>query len=192
MPRILLFCTAEEAKPFVPRILSVEKESQGLNLFFLVESRSVQAREDPRDSGMFRSELSDGEGFETDFINASEQDCQSWALQQMGRFNFIEQDIIAILDKRCVTDESLLISFYARGAGIQFPGFDGLLPQEQGKWYTFRIPYRKTFTVHTALLFTAPDVVYPTYFGRKEELTNENGIFDVDRAQQLCLEEDFD
>ncbi|KAI5927592.1 hypothetical protein F4810DRAFT_706341 [Camillea tinctor] len=93
MTKILLFCNAEEAKPLVPRVLSVEKESQDFTPFFLVESRAIQAHEAPRDDGMFRSELSDGEGFKTDFINASEQDCQSWALQQMVHFNFIEQDI---------------------------------------------------------------------------------------------------
>ncbi|KAL7623135.1 hypothetical protein AAE478_006816 [Parahypoxylon ruwenzoriense] len=190
MTRILLFCTAEQAKSLVPKVLAFKEESEGVNPFFLVESREVEARQNPRDSSMFRSELGEGEDFQTDFTDAPEEDCEEWALQQMGRFNFIEQDIIAILDRSCIAGETLLMKFYNRGPGIPFPGLDGPLPQEEAKWYTFKIPYKKAFTVHTALLYTAPDVAYPTYFGRKDELTSEDGIFDVDKAERICLGEE--
>lgn len=170
--------------------MSVEEESEGIYDFFLVESRNIEAREDPRDSSVFRFKLNDGDSFETDFINASEEDCQNWALQQMDRFNFIEPDIIAILDKHSFTNESLLVKYYSRGPGFEFPGFDGLLPQEENKWYAFRVHYQKLPQLHADLMFTAPDVSYPAYFGHKEELTDENGIFDVDRAVKLSIGEE--
>ncbi|KAI2615877.1 hypothetical protein GGR54DRAFT_253567 [Hypoxylon sp. NC1633] len=192
MTRILLFCTAEKAKPLVPKILSVEKDSEDIYPFFLVQTRDVRVHEDPRDSSMFKFELKDGETFESEFISASEEDCQTWALQQMERFNFIEKSIIAILDKRSVTDESLLVKYYRRGPGFEFPGIDGLLPPEEDKWYAFRVPYQKASKLHADLMYTAPDVTYPTYFGRKEELTDENGVFDVDRAVRLSIGEEAD
>lgn len=166
MTRILLFCTTEEAKPLLPKVLSVEKASQGIYKFFLVEDHVTEAPEDPRDSAsMFRSELNTEESFETEFINASEEDCQDWAVQRMARFQFIEQDIIAILDKESVAHESV--------------AHESVL---------VKYHYQHLHELHSALLNMAPDVVYPIYFGRKEELTDENGIFDVERAMKLSTD----
>lgn len=172
--------------------MSVEKENQDTYPFFLVESREVETPTDSPDRDLFRFELKNTEAFQTDFFGASEEDCQSWALQQMERFNFIEQDIIAILDKHSVTDGSLLIKYYRRSPGFQLPGFDALLPPEKGRWYTFRVLYPQSSRVHADLIHTAPDVTYPFYFGRKDELTDKNGIFDVDKAVKLSIGEEVD
>ena len=36
------------------------------------------------------------------------------------------------------------------------------------------------------MIYVAPNVSYPVYFGRKEEPTDERGVFDVARAESLC------
>ena len=36
------------------------------------------------------------------------------------------------------------------------------------------------------MIYVAPNVSYPVYFGRKEEPTDERGVFDVARAGSLC------
>jgi hypothetical protein len=47
-------------------------------MFWLVESNIG-----PTDRPGFKHELKDDETFESDFIGASEHDCQKWAVEQM-------------------------------------------------------------------------------------------------------------
>lgn len=141
-------------------------------------------------------ELKHDETFETDFIGASEQDCQKWALEKQFQVNFIEQEIIAIADARSARDDTLLMQFYARELGhpegpLEFPEF-GVLPREHNTWYDFRIDYKGAAWVHAHLNFGPIDTVYPTYFGRKEELTDERGVFNVAKAKRLVRGEDPD
>lgn len=44
--------------------------------------------------------------------------------------------------------------------------------------------------MYTKLLFVEPDVLFPTYFGRKEELTNAQGIFDTVKADCFICKKD--
>ncbi|KAI1378082.1 hypothetical protein F4677DRAFT_34840 [Hypoxylon crocopeplum] len=181
---ILLFCTALEAKSIMPKLLAVEA-SKNIDLFALAGSREVQKEED------LKTELKEGELFETDFIGASEGDCQAWALEQMGRFNSLDKQLIAIADKRSAQDQTIVMQFYNEEPGLEFPGH-GTLPPEQGKWYSFRIKYEDTFTLDSALSYGAFDVVYPTYFGRKDLLTDDQGIFDVQKAQRMSIGKETD
>ena len=166
--------------------------------FYLVESRVC-----PSTPEGFKNELRDDETFETDFIGASEQDCQSWALEQQSRVNFIEHDIIAIADARGARDGTLLMQWYAAeleplpedagdpGPAFNFPKF-GVLPKESNLWYDFRVDYTESVDVIVCLNYVSPDGVYPVYFGLKEELTDERGVFDVVRARRLVRGEDPD
>ncbi|RWA13383.1 hypothetical protein EKO27_g1724 [Xylaria grammica] len=161
----LLFCTAGEAKPIVYKVVGVKLQGVDESLFYLVESRAG-----PQDGARpFKKELAEGEILETDFIGVSESDCQTWALDMQDRHNFIEQDLI--------------------GPGVEI-GDEGIFPKDTGKWYDFRINYRDADLLTSSLSFGAFDVVYPVYFGRKEELTDERGIFDVSRAEKLSIGED--
>lgn len=153
----------------------------GIGLFYLVESRNG-----PRDSQPFKMELANNESFETDFIGASEQDCREWALEQQFQNNMIEQDIIAIADQRSASDDALSIQFYRRNPGYDF-GVDGILPREHDKWYEFRVIYKEANTVYAVLSHVEPDVGYPVYFGRKDELTDGRGIFDTAKANELIV-----
>jgi hypothetical protein len=137
-------------------------------------------------------ELKDDETFETDFIGASEQDCQKWALEKQFQVNFIEQDIIAIADARSARDDTFSIQYYAHPEpALEFGGF-GVLPRERNTWYDFRIDYKGAAWVYIDLTNGPIDSVYPAYFGRKEELTDERGVFNAAKAGRLVGGEDPD
>jgi len=192
MTRILLFCIADEAKPFVRKALDVKLVVGSLStpIFFLVESHVCPSSEDG-----FKVELKDNETFETDFISASEQDCQKWTLEKQFQVNFIEQNIIAIADARSTRDGTLLIQFYDEELDNSEPlefGEFGELPREHNKWYDFRVDYKGASLVTVDLTNGPIDYVYPVYFGRKEELTDKHGVFNVAKADRLVRGQDPD
>ncbi|KAF4631517.1 hypothetical protein G7Y89_g6618 [Cudoniella acicularis] len=182
MTHILLFCIAEEAKPFVHKVLDVKLE--GCGIFYLVETHTCPSR-----SKEFKQELEDDETFETEFIGASEQDCQKWALEKQYQVNFIEQNIIAIADARSARDSTISIQSYNDGTPLEF-GRYGVLPREHDTWYDFRIDHKKATEVFISLQEGDQEIVYPVYFGHKEELTDEHGVFDVDKAERFVEGED--
>jgi hypothetical protein len=166
--------------------LDVKNEaSVPTRIFYLVESHVC-----PNDHDGFKTELKDDETFETDFIGTSEQDCQKWALEKQFQVSFIEQDIIAIADARSVRDDTFLIQYYARE--LDPPEEFGVLPREHNTWYDFRIDFKGAASVYIHLTNGPIDSVYPTYFGRKEELTDERGVFNVAKAERLVRGEDLD
>ena len=67
-----------------------------------------------------------------------------------------------------------------------------MLPPETNVWYDFRVDHRQAGHVLSALIFTAPDVVYPVYYGNKETFTDEHGVFDVQEAERYCRAVDSD
>jgi hypothetical protein len=173
--------------------LNVKNEygSVPTRIFYLVESNVC-----PSNREGFKTELTDDETFETDFIGASEQDCKEWALEKQFQVKFIEQNIIAIVDARSARDNTLLIQYYAEELDPPEPALEfgefGALPQEPNTWYDYRIDYKGAALVHIALTYGPFDTAYPTYFGRKEELTDEHGVFNVAMADRLVRGEDLD
>ncbi|PGH10646.1 hypothetical protein AJ79_05360 [Helicocarpus griseus UAMH5409] len=182
MTRILLFCTAEEAKPFIPKILKTR------SIFYLVESTTCPATRDG-----FKTSLADNDtSFQSDFLNASAQQCKDWALEKQAQVKFIEMNIIAIADARTAVDQTISMCYYNEAADEGPLDFDewGPLPPEGNKWYDYRIDYRGAVMVHVALMYGPFDSAYPTYFGRKAELTDANGVFDVERANRYVRGEE--
>lgn len=68
----------------------------------------------------------------------------------------------------------------------EYPGFE----PEAEIWYDFRVNYEKSNKIITSLTFGPLDGVHEHYFGHKEELTDERGVFDVDKAERLMCGED--
>ncbi|KAI1170209.1 hypothetical protein F4777DRAFT_584134 [Nemania sp. FL0916] len=176
----LLFCTASEAKPFIYKAMDVKIPGTDQSWFNLVETRA-----DPENGDHFKRELKTDEEFGTEFIGASEKECQDWAMEMQGRHNFIGQDLIAIADARSASDDTLLMQFYGRK-----PDNDDTerepWPQENDSWHSYRVDYREAHKVIASFDEGDFDAIYPVYFGRKEELTDENGVFDVARAESIC------
>ena len=63
--------------------------------------------------------------------------------------------------------------------------------QKTNTWYGFRVPYLKSREILTLIPeYGNPSELYGVYFWRKEELTDEHGIFDTDKALELYLKGD--
>ena len=151
-------------------------------MFYLVESRHPGNRE------KLRKELQANETVETDFIDATPEDCQRWANERCRHDRAPFTSLIAIVDARSAQDGTILIQKYVTEK-FPFGGY-GMLPQETNVWYDFRVNRRGAWTVFADLSHTSPDVTYPIYFGSKDSFTDENGVFDVREAGRYCKASD--
>lgn len=157
--------------------------------FSLAESRSDMAKK-----GLdLRRELREDETLVTDFIGASEQDCQKWALEYQDRQSLIYHNMIVIVDARSAKDGSVSFQYYApKDEDNDEYGDYGTLPPQCGVWYKWRIDPNHADTMRTSLGEGHDEIVYPIYFGRKEALTNEHDIFDTVEAERLMVADDRD
>ncbi|RAO73002.1 uncharacterized protein BHQ10_009014 [Talaromyces amestolkiae] len=155
-------------------------EADEIGPFYLVGSNAL-----PSDRSDFRNSLQEGETFETDFIGASLEDCQAWAQEAQRQVRFIEYDLIAIMDARSAQDKTVLMSHYVPpdpGTPIRFPPF-GVLPRERDTWYNYRVEFSYAPFLQVAFYFSPKELFYPAYFGRKEDFTDERGVFNVAEAE---------
>jgi hypothetical protein len=67
---------------------------------------------------------------------------------------------------------------------LEFKGF-GVLPRESNTWVDWRTKPQRACQVWASLFFGALEMTYPVYLGRKEELTDANGVFNVVEAERL-------
>jgi hypothetical protein len=152
--------------------------------FFVVESRAPLS-----DPVSLENITTDTENFRTEFIRASHQDCQNWALENQFKHSSIVQDLIAVIDARSTSDDTILLYSYPR-VPIEFRNW-GVLPKEHNTWYGYRINYKNIVETLTSLQHFGPmETIFPTYFGRKAELTDDQGIFNAERALALVRGED--
>lgn len=163
----------------------------GRHPFYVVESHVCPENYDgktcPKAREGFRTELlQDDEIFDTDFIGASVEDCQKWLQEKQPSHNFMVDDLLFIADARSAKDDTILVKDYHE-EGIDFPEPLGLLPPEGNTWYEFRIHYKDADEIWNHLCFQEPDMAYPIYYQRKGEVTDENGVFSVSKAQAIIL-----
>jgi hypothetical protein len=140
----------------------------------------------------------ENEDFESEFIGASVQQCQTWLLaHQAPKTNWITDHILLIADARSARDDTLL----ATRNSIECMPFafcvgDGeveiTLPQKPRTWYDFRIHYTQAADFYTDFDYGQPEDVYPTYFLRREELTDDEGVFHVEKAAKWINHENGD
>ncbi|KAF2098155.1 hypothetical protein NA57DRAFT_76949 [Rhizodiscina lignyota] len=136
MARPLLFCIADEAKPFARKLLHARDPRN----FYLADSRAC-----PSERPRLKTELKDDETLETDFIGASEEDCQQWSLEMGPQVKFIEYDIIAIADARSAKDDILSLQYYPLfEEPVEYEKF-GPLPPRLNVGNNFRIDYKDAF-----------------------------------------------
>ncbi|QIX02299.1 hypothetical protein AMS68_007816 [Peltaster fructicola] len=190
MAGCMLFCVSEEAKSATRQALNIKHEKYDVGHFFLVESRGGPTR-----SERFRMALEENDSFDTDFIGATPEDCQAWALERQRHDNKVDQDLIAIVDARSAKDGTLLVQKYYTLPedcdALTFGGY-GALPPERNVWYDFRVDHRYAGKVIAALTEVSPEVAYPIYYGNKDRFTNSDGVFDVQEADRFCRAEDAD
>lgn len=144
----------------------------------------VESSNGPSKDQHCRRTIADNATIQSDFIGASTQDCQKWALEKQSQDKAVEQDIFVIADERSTRDDTIMVTYYARTAW-DFGGPERV-PKESNKWYDFRVPYTEAETVKVAMHYVNPDVCYPIFFGRKEEMTDEHGVFNATKAFELA------
>ena len=163
-------------------------------MFWLVESRIC-----PAEYKGFKHELGDGETFETEFIGASEEDCQKWGRENSVKANVVNPALIAIADARTAKDQTLLIQLY-HSPGLltpedmlSWPEIGEIPPSDkENTWWSYRVSFKDA---PEAILALGPEGIdendFP-YYGLKDRLTDENGVFNVVKAGRIALGEDYE
>jgi hypothetical protein len=151
----------------------------------------VESKANPKDVTKFKKQLNDTEPIKSEFIGATYKDCEDWMLAEQDEVNFMEFNILYVADARSAKDETIVASVYRREQVVY--GADkenGLrIPPEPFAWYHFRIDFREAWLLHSDVNYGPAAEVEPFYFARKEEATDENGVFSVKKADQLIYHE---
>ncbi|KAI0828739.1 hypothetical protein F5Y06DRAFT_302226 [Hypoxylon sp. FL0890] len=145
--------------------------------FWLVEKRAPPGH----DGQQLKQELKKDEPFGTKFIGASEEECQTWALEMQYRDKYILQDHIAILDARGARDGTVLMKCYVHPPG--------LVLGEEGAICFSQVADSLLQQLQHVFAFSASfqdSLSWEVYFGLKEELTDAHGVFDVEKAERIC------
>ncbi|KAH9889655.1 hypothetical protein F4778DRAFT_753633, partial [Xylariomycetidae sp. FL2044] len=172
MCSILLFCIADEAKSFLPTVMATESMNYSL----------VESRRSPSPRHEYRDKLAEGDAFGDEFIGASMDECAAFTLEHQGKSNKLHRNLMVIVDARSAKDGTIIISYHPFPENAPFLGQN----QKVDAWYSFRIHYTTALDLSAELSDTGrPSETYGVLFRRKDELTNEKGIFDYDKAGEL-------
>uniref|UniRef100_A0A8H7KD79 Uncharacterized protein n=1 Tax=Bionectria ochroleuca TaxID=29856 RepID=A0A8H7KD79_BIOOC len=183
MSEVLLFCTAQEAKPLAAKISKYVKTTEGYDNALAI----VKFRDDVSADEKFETPDANG-SFETQWIGASVGD--------LRENEAVDANLVAILDDRSASDETIQMDYYQDRPGLPFresglhpeeggPPYteDEILPRKSDAWYSFRIRYQHFHQLVADLTgVTSAEVVFPYYFRQKDEFVNEQGVFDLDKV----------
>ncbi|KAK7217275.1 hypothetical protein V2G26_005278 [Clonostachys chloroleuca] len=189
MSKILLFCTAQEAKPLAAKISKYLETTEGYdNALAIVKSRNEVSADEK-----FETQPDANGSFETQWIGASVEDVRAWMLhhqEELCESEAVNANLIAILDDRSASDETIQMEYYRDRPGLPFresglhpeeggPPYteDEILPRKSEAWYSFRIRYQHFHQLVADLTgVTSAEAVFPYYFGRKDEFITYRGI----------------
>ncbi|KAK8085392.1 hypothetical protein PG997_006663 [Apiospora hydei] len=158
--------------------MNIDEKEDYWQPYFLAETR-----EGPAEGEQFREHLAPGEDFANDFLGASIEECGAFELEQQEGNDMMDEDKIVLLDARSARDKTVVFCYYVPARHAY------LLPKDEkgDTWYAFRVHYTKVFNLAS---FFPPcgdaDENWGVIIHRKEELTGQDGIFDLDRATELC------
>ncbi|KAK7931216.1 hypothetical protein PG985_001928 [Apiospora marii] len=172
-------------RQLVPELMNVDEKEDYWQPYYLAETR-----QGPSEGGQpFREHLAAGEPFANDFLGASVEECGAFELAQQDKDDLTEDCRMVLLDARSARDKTVLVCYYVR------PVYAFMMRRDQKgeAWYTFRVPYTR---VAKLCSYFPPvgdaDETWGAIFHRKEELTDEQGVFDVERASELCVQGEGD
>jgi hypothetical protein len=161
-----------------------DKIDNGIAPCYLVESRKMVGREDK-----LRDELCEHDVITSEFIGASVQECRDWAMKAWeNRNGYISTEYFFIADERSGKDDTLFMQFWPPEnthnlLSVNCPPY-GRLPKRL-EWYEYRIEFNQSWYVGIHLKFMDANVPHFLYEGRKDEFTNEAGVFDVARIERM-------
>jgi hypothetical protein len=116
--------------------------------------------------------------------------------ENAARVNFIVPDLIAIVDARSAKDGTILIQVYQDDYTSSedepgFPPFGILPPPDKGNtWWSYRVDCKDVPDVLLDLGEFGIIEAALSYYGYKDRLTNERGVFDAVKARRIFLGED--
>ena len=133
-----------------------------------------------------QEKIKDSDTIESEFIGASEKDCEDWMLKEQDEVNFMDYIILFIADARSAKDDTIIASVYRQEQGVYADKATGLkVPPEPFTWFRFRIDFKEAWLLHCDVNYGPPPEVWPFYFARKDEATDEDGVFSVTKANDL-------
>ncbi|GAM91297.1 hypothetical protein ANO11243_093450 [Dothideomycetidae sp. 11243] len=157
--------------------------------YHLVETRTVPPKTE--DKEQFRQALDPDEHFVSEFIGASEEECRNWAIANRGQ---IDQRIgivnCVVIDAYGGQTETLLYQRHIWETSMRWE-FWGILPAIDAVWESWRTRYQDCNLASTALETMHSPNVYPAFFALRDQLTDEDGVFDADNAYRLMYTENF-
>lgn len=92
-----------------------------------------------------------------------------------------DANLMAILDARSATDRTLTVWYYVDGEN-QIMLAEG---QRAERWYGWRVPFVQSPELAACVAYGTPVENWGIWFHRKDELTDERGIFDM-RGRWSC------
>jgi hypothetical protein len=141
--------------------------------------------------------LGENETFETDFIGTSEEACQQWARESQRKL--ISSSQIAIADARTAKNGTILTQAYQEDPPYDeyeelpmgFPPFGILPPRDRNNtWWSYKVDFKDAPLAFLDLgEFGIVETALP-YYGYKDRLTDERGVFNVKAARRIALGED--
>jgi hypothetical protein len=163
-----------------------------IRTFALAKSHFIPENEE--DTRGIAYKLGEDEPFESEFFGASLEHCGEYAIALLdpecsGGLRLEQGMIIVIADERSARDDTVLLRFHVYHPGIEFEDW-GFLPREareHNAWVDFRVDYRKVDVAVTSIEYVSPGVSYPAYYGHKQDFTDENGVFNTDKAEEHIL-----
>ncbi|KAL1801447.1 hypothetical protein ACET3X_001789 [Alternaria dauci] len=180
----MLFCIADEAKPFVHKITNHTFQSK--DPFYLAESKTC-----PDEASDFKRKLENSD-FSSEFTSVEE--CQEWMLREQLKHNFMETDFIHIADARSAKDKTLLTCVYSdEPLSIQLAPEgepEQQLPPKAHTWCSWRIRSQDAEAIESHIQHGEPGDAWPVFYLRKDEITDANGVIDMEKATKMVWGED--
>lgn len=166
---------------------NVVNEAGGGLHFHLVQSKIPVASNEKL---TLKDKVEPDEIIRSDFFGATEEECRAWAREHGNRYRMIDSSWFAMADPDSVRLNCLSLQIWVDADQPESYGHFGVIPRDGGdKWYTFRLLPDHAAEMMAQIEFYngAPQDNDIPYFGFIKELTDENGVFDFEKATEIKL-----
>jgi hypothetical protein len=148
-------------------------------VFFLIESKASD-----QDKADLKRTLHD-----TNFssVFTSVEECKEWMLREQGKqgLDTMEENLIYVADERSAKDGTLAACVYSDEPIMLGPNEDQPMPPEANTWYEFRVKHQDAMAIQNHYIYGEPGDAWPILFGPKDKITDEDGVLDAEKLQQL-------
>lgn len=160
---------------------SVHSDQLRLDLY-LMETKAQIVSTKPR------MELQEEESFETDFLGASVEECGDFLRINRHSYKWWTSGLLFVVDERSAQDHTVVLAKYAHSDTAIDGGCYGQLPPEENRWYTWRLRVPHLQSAIEVLGFGNLHTAWSVYFGNRDYLTDQDGIFDGAEAEHAIAQ----